>query len=102
MATRITLLSVKTEPTTFGYMADLNLPKNKGYDAVILCYNTGGGLKPISVKLPHQVYIDTLEKIYEKYGKDSYSFEITAIPICAKDYITVLNNKIDRIITTEK
>lgn len=101
MTTRITLKSVETIPTDFGYMAKLDLPKMKGYDAVILCYNNGLGLVPLQVCMPHQVYLEKLESIYEEHG-GSYNFEIVAIPVCSKDYITVVDNKVDHIVRKEE
>jgi hypothetical protein len=59
------------------------------------------GLQPLQICLTHQVYLDKLEQIYEKYG-GGYHFEIVAIPICSKDYITVLDNHKDRIVKTKE
>lgn len=98
MTTRITLKSVRTIPTDFGYMANLDLPKGKEYDAVILCYNKGRGLEPIQLCLTHQVYLEKLERIYEEHG-GSYHFEVVAIPVCSKDYIIVLDNHKDFIVS---
>ena len=48
-------------------------------DALIVCKNEGGGLVPISVRLPHQVYVHEFGKVEG----------LTVIPIRPYEYIEV-------------
>lgn len=80
---------VALNDTGFGMLADLDVPEN--CSVVILAYNKGGGLVPVSLCLPHQVYTRKVDELRKEYG-NNYHFEVVAIPANSKDYITVFKN----------
>lgn len=67
---------------TFGKQVVLELPD--WADVVILCYNEYG-LRPFNLCLPHQIYVDKLEKAIEGKG----AVAITAIPARASEYVDI-------------
>ena len=67
---------------SFGKQVVLELPD--WADVVILCYNEYG-LKPFNLCLPHQIYVEKLEKAIEGKG----AVAITAIPARASEYIDI-------------
>ena len=68
--------------SSFGKQVVLELPD--WADVVILCYNKYG-LKPFNLCLPHQIYVDKLEKAIEGKG----AVAITAIPARASEYVDI-------------
>jgi hypothetical protein len=67
---------------SFGKQVVLELPD--WADVVILCYNEDG-LRPFSLCLPHQIYVDKLEKAIEGKG----AVAITAVPARASEFIDI-------------
>ena len=67
----------------FGTVVKFNVPDE--CDAVILCANYGGGLKPLTILLTHQIYKEYLEKLLE----DRTIRELVVIPIRSKEYLTI-------------
>jgi len=67
----------------FGTVVKHKMPEGAG--AVVLCTNYGGGLKPVRILLPGQVYTKTLEEL----AKDPMVKEIVLIPIRSHEYITI-------------
>lgn len=59
----------------FGPWINLDLPE--GADAVIVCENDGRGLKPLSLRLRHQVYMKDVKNVKG----------LTIIPIRSLEYI---------------
>ena len=55
-------------------------------DSVLLCRNSGYGIIPIRMLLPHQIYLKTLEEVIRDHPDTR---EITLIPIRSKEYITL-------------
>ena len=68
----------------FGDMCKLDIPD--GCDLVVLAVNDGFGLKPISLCLPHQVYVKDIQKLL----KEHEAKEIVAIPISSDTYISII------------
>lgn len=79
--------SLKVVGSTFGMYLNLEMPE--GTDVVILCYNEGTGLRPLSLLLPHQMYVKDLERIFKEIPGAT---EIVAIPAKSSDYITLARN----------
>ena len=80
---------IKTEikySNPFGDMCVLELPDD--CNMIILAANSGFGLKPVGVYLPHQVYVETLEKIIKEHD----AREIVAIPFNHKNYISIVGD----------
>lgn len=67
----------------FGNCVDL--PIADGYNIIILCELTNHGMTPLCVKLPHQVYIEGLDR-----GK-----KYVAIPACSSDYVNITEENLD-------
>jgi hypothetical protein len=82
---KVTILAPTTS-TDFGEQCELDTPP--GADAVVLCRNTGEGLKPFTLCLDHQVYIKKIEAAMESMNGLSMN-EIVAIPIRSDEYIKV-------------
>ena len=76
--------------TVFGMSANLEVPSDA--DVVIICKNSGGGLQPITLLLPHQLYRKDLTQIMRDIG-GSYHGEVVAIPGRSKEYITVAEKR---------
>ena len=76
--------------TTFGISANLEEPDDA--DLVIICKNEGGGLIPISIMLPHQLYKKDLSEILREIGSP-YHGEVLALPVRSKEYITIAKVK---------
>lgn len=70
----------------FGDMCVLEIPQD--CDMIVLAVNKGFGLKPVSVKLPHQVYVKELEKMIKEYD----AHEVVAIPYNHADYISIVGD----------
>jgi hypothetical protein len=70
----------------FGDVCVLKIPED--CDMIVLAVNKGFGLKPISVRLPHQVYVEDLEKMI----KEHHAHEVVAIPFNHKNYISIVGN----------
>ncbi|MFW6145438.1 MAG: hypothetical protein ACOC4Y_01435 [bacterium] len=68
----------------FGKRVDMDIPD--WADAVIICYNEGGGLRPFDLCLPHQIYVHKLER---KLKQLAVPIKITVIPIRSDDYINI-------------
>ena len=80
---------IKTEivyANPFGDQCVLKIPND--CDVVILAYNNGYGLKPISLCLPHQVYVEKIEQLI----KEHQAHEIFAIPFNSDNYISIVGN----------
>lgn len=52
-------------------------------DAVIIATNSGVGLKPRDLCLPHQVYVAKVRELERKYGP------VTIIPVHSNEYVEV-------------
>lgn len=70
----------------FGTVIKFKVPDDCG--AVVLCANYGGGLKPLKILLPHQIYKEDLEKLLE----DRTIREVVVIPIRSEEYLTIATN----------
>jgi len=44
----------------------LDYPSDKKYSTVILMGNSGGGLKPYQLLLPHQIYLDDIRETFKE------------------------------------
>ena len=53
-------------------------------DSVLLCRNSGYGLIPMCILLPHQIYLKTIEKVIHDHPDTR---EITLIPIKSSEHI---------------
>lgn len=73
--------------TDFGLRYKFTTPKN--CQTVVLCYNTGTGLQPYKVCLPHQVYVKTVAKMVAENPETKY---ITVLPVYCS-YIDVATVK---------
>ncbi len=76
--------------TCFGYKCELDAPLDA--DVVILCKNTGKGLEPFALCLPHQVYIKKIDAAMTNMNGLSMN-DIVAIPARSKEYIKVAEKK---------
>jgi len=56
------------------------------YDAIILCKHEGNHLEMLDIRLPHQVYEETLENYLDKFPKIR---EFIVIPVNSKEYISL-------------
>ena len=65
--------------STFGDVLEFPMPGDT--NVIILCVSDSTGMKPAAVKLPHQIYRETLAK----YGND-----VVLVPAKSEDYIHVL------------
>lgn len=77
---------------TFGEYAALDLPDD--VDLIIVCENAGGGLRPLNMLLPHQLYKKDLIALEKELAKKCTSFgEIVVVPVRSSEYITVSEYK---------
>lgn len=49
--------------TKFGKLIKLNGPLGRDVNGIVLCYRTNGNLKPFSLCLNGQLYVENLKKI---------------------------------------
>ncbi len=78
-----TIVKPETIPTDFGHMIKLPVPND--CDLIIVCTNNGGGLVPVRLLLPHQLYREDLKKLVEQTN----AREITIIPARSEEYFDV-------------
>lgn len=71
------------EETSFGDQLVFDMPA--GADVVVICTQGQGGLEPISLCLPHQVYVDDVRKVMAKHDCS----EVVVIPARAADYVRI-------------
>jgi hypothetical protein len=75
--------------TPFGTLIDINLPED--CTSVLICLR-GLSLKPVHICLPHQVYVETINKIIEEHNDYNIN-TFTIIPLRANEYIDILKHK---------
>ncbi len=68
----------------FGDMCVFDMPDD--CNIVILAVNKGFGLRPVSLCLPGQVYVETIQKLLEEHQAK----EIVAIPASSDNYISII------------
>lgn len=69
-----------------------SLPIPDGCNVVILCTNSGTGLVPRRLVLPHQVYLHTAKALalaHAAEGRGGGPVEVVAVPARSCDYITL-------------
>lgn len=57
-------------------------------DAVVLCTNSGKGMRPFGLCMPHQIYVDKVEKAIEERPDTRW---VTVIPVRSFEYIDILH-----------
>jgi len=74
--------ATKTIKTVFGAMVEI--PHQPDQDMVVLCEMSAGGYVPIKLLLPHQVYLERVDKT-KRY---------VAMPLRSEEYVEIVPDEV--------
>lgn len=74
------------EPLEMGGRLSFDIPE--GCTMIVLATNNGGGMVPYTARLPHQVYLKDVEKVFEETGAEV----IHVIPVRSSETFNLAYN----------